>query len=103
MAGVGFDGLVAALVFLSSSTTGPFDPSSGLVIGANVALNLAVAAIGLAVDFVYNVVLVAKFGGQPGKFFVDILNTGPAATTIRVDRAGTGRARARAGASALAG
>ena len=28
-------------------------------------------------------------GGQPGKFFVDILNNGPAATTIRVDRAGT--------------
>ena len=28
-------------------------------------------------------------GGQPGKFFVDILNTGTVAATIRVDRAGT--------------
>jgi uncharacterized RDD family membrane protein YckC len=65
-------GLVAALVFLSSSSTDPFATNSGLLMGTNLALTLATAAIGLAIDFVYNVVLVAKFGGQPGKLLLGL-------------------------------
>jgi uncharacterized RDD family membrane protein YckC len=64
--------IVAAVAFLSSSSAEPFTTNSGMMVGANVALNVAVAAVGLLIDFVYNVVLVAKFGGQPGKLLLGL-------------------------------
>ncbi len=62
---------IAAMVFVSSGSSG-FASDGGLMFGQNLALTVTVAIVGLVIDAVYNVVLVAAFGGQPGKLLLGL-------------------------------
>ncbi len=65
-------GLGAAAVLLSSGSIDPFANEVTPFGGANLGLTVSVAMIGLVIDFVYNVVIVARFGGQPGKLMLGL-------------------------------
>jgi uncharacterized RDD family membrane protein YckC len=66
-------GLVLGAVLLSSSDTAGFGTSPfGGFSAANFALSAMLGLLIIGVDFVYNVVLVSKFGGQPGKLMLGL-------------------------------
>ena len=58
----------AAALFASDSSFG----SAYLDVGGNLAASFVIGLVTLAFDFLYNVVLVARTGGQPGKLMVGL-------------------------------
>jgi uncharacterized RDD family membrane protein YckC len=65
-------GIVAAGVLLSTTDSSSFNSSFGMSLGTNLGLTIVTGLVGLAIDFLYNVVLVARFGGTPGKLMLGL-------------------------------
>ncbi len=65
-------GIAVGAAAFSSGSGDPFASGGNPFLGANLTLTLVVGAFTLAIDFVYNVVIVARFGGQPGKLMLGL-------------------------------
>jgi uncharacterized RDD family membrane protein YckC len=63
---------VALLGAGSAFTLGELSGSTGASLGVSVIATLVVTAVSIGIDFLYNVVMVARFGGQPGKLMLGL-------------------------------
>ncbi len=65
-------GFLATALFFTTGSANSFGSESGIFFGPSLAIGFAIAAVGLLIDFVFNVLLVARFGGQPGKLMLGL-------------------------------